>query len=104
MQADEGPRAGGPHAPAAKLGVAGDGQAFESAPGKAQAEQLQRVQEGVHGPFRPGAQGEGEEPAGAAVVARPKLVAGAACQARMVERSEEHTSELQSLMRISYAV
>src|SRR3546814_3971372 len=29
---------------------------------------------------------------------------GGACETRLAQRSEEHTSELQSLMRISYAV
>src|SRR3546814_5519136 len=37
------------------------------------------------------------------VISRSITVVGAACAARVV-RSEEHTSELQSLMRISYAV
>src|SRR3546814_8862261 len=41
-------------------------------------------------------------------VGRPYLAANGEAaegrQARVVERSEEHTSELQSLMRISYAV
>src|SRR3546814_10592635 len=32
------------------------------------------------------------------------LLGGAIAQAHIVKRSEEHTSELQSLMRISYAV
>src|SRR3546814_8417747 len=48
------------------------------------------------------------EPAAAAgVVAQPRLVAGRdvlAPQPDLVGRSEEHTSELQSLMRTSYAV
>src|SRR3546814_5715065 len=34
----------------------------------------------------------------------PVLVAGALASVRHLKRSEEHTSELQSLMRISYAV
>src|SRR3546814_1984331 len=33
-----------------------------------------------------------------------RFVSDIDCFARLVERSEEHTSELQSLMRISYAV
>src|SRR3546814_4328544 len=35
---------------------------------------------------------------------RPSSRAGSASRARAVDRSEEHTSELQSLMRNSYAV
>src|SRR3546814_3223487 len=35
---------------------------------------------------------------------RPRLRGAAGCLARGPERSEEHTSELQSLMRNSYAV
>src|SRR3546814_6369984 len=34
----------------------------------------------------------------------PEIVGAAAADERLVGRSEEHTSELQSLMRISYAV
>src|SRR3546814_6587471 len=40
-----------------------------------------------------------------APVARPRCMAGSACALIPAwRRSEEHTSELQSLMRISYAV
>src|SRR3546814_4894117 len=42
-------------------------------------------------------------PAGACRLHR-RPAAGAGRQARILYRSEEHTSELQSLMRISYAV
>src|SRR3546814_1520331 len=35
---------------------------------------------------------------------RPALVAGGVAEHQSEDRSEEHTSELQSLMRISYAV
>src|SRR3546814_2846514 len=38
------------------------------------------------------------------IVWQPKAVTGEAAPARCRNRSEEHTSELQSLMRISYAV
>src|SRR3546814_2124812 len=55
--------------------VGGGRQAFEAAPAIADPEQIERVDKG-----------------------------GAARFVGMVERSEEHTSELQSLMRISYAV
>src|SRR3546814_7482646 len=37
-------------------------------------------------------------------MARPGCMIAATAAARMMLRSEEHTSELQSLMRISYAV
>src|SRR3546814_2453003 len=37
-------------------------------------------------------------------VLAPRVAPGGARHGRMIERSEEHTSELQSLMRISYAV
>src|SRR3546814_3939301 len=54
----------------------------------------------------PGAVGEAgrivEVEAHPAVVHQPEIVA--AFRAHVGERSEEHTSELQSLMRISYAV
>src|SRR3546814_7607369 len=52
--------------------------------------------------------GESAEPVGASIgVARPELDAAETGNVEAileVERSEEHTSELQSLMRISYAV
>src|SRR3546814_6417717 len=38
------------------------------------------------------------------VLAKRGEIAGGAAEAQHAERSEEHTSELQSLMRISYAV
>src|SRR3546814_10011663 len=37
-------------------------------------------------------------------MAEGMLIAGGGCLAGLIARSEEHTSELQSLMRISYAV
>src|SRR3546814_10778177 len=40
----------------------------------------------------------------ASVVSLNSMMVTNSCTARMKKRSEEHTSELQSLMRISYAV
>src|SRR3546814_10242897 len=41
---------------------------------------------------------------GLEIVAQPRIVVGAGNNLNLRWRSEEHTSELQSLMRISYAV
>src|SRR3546814_14988241 len=51
----------------------------------------------ARGPGRIGAAAIGAWP-------RPGIVVVARCRRGVVGRSEEHTSELQSLMRISYAV
>src|SRR3546814_8113942 len=45
-----------------------------------------------------------KQAAGAAGYGNMEIVSGAGHDACYVSRSEEHTSELQSLMRISYAV
>src|SRR3546814_2376386 len=58
----------------------------------------------VHGPDVPGPHFRGAGPAGhcAADIGPAGGIGENSCPAR--QRSEEHTSELQSLMRISYAV
>src|SRR3546814_4559446 len=73
----------------------GDGAEDEERAQRHPAEDPRRDQQGRPGP-------------GAAFLPRPltaKLALGrAAAEHRVDDRSEEHTSELQSLMRISYAV
>src|SRR3546814_1257306 len=56
------------------------------------------------GARRPGAVGGSRNGAGAAGLCRRSAEPGGSGEGMARERSEEHTSELQSLMRISYAV
>src|SRR3546814_7261833 len=48
--------------------------------------------------------GRGRAPSPIDNEGKPSIIGAGSLQFRCVERSEEHTSELQSLMRISYAV
>src|SRR3546814_10243750 len=56
------------------------------------------------GPHDPDRRGRAEDPRAAARLFRARGLRGGHDRQRGRSRSEEHTSELQSLMRISYAV
>src|SRR3546814_1334283 len=66
--------------------------------------EAQRSGFGERAPFDMGEQGRGRFILADEVAAKDMAVAGAVLERDAPLRSEEHTSELQSLMRISYAV
>src|SRR5206468_12960846 len=66
-----------------ELRTAVDGQALEPAPGEAEAEQLQGVEEGGDRLLGAWLEDKGEQAAGAGVVAGPEVVAGVAGQGRV---------------------